>query len=485
MAHRLSISLRKNAAPLYRQIAEGIDRDVASGRFRPGERLPSTRVLAHQLGVARRTVRAAYTELEREGWVVCTPRSGVFIADALPKRDGAVRARQAARTPGYDHQRVVLPPRPISPRARFDLLGGVPAFGSAPTAELARAVRRSLAHDRAHALLDYGEAHGHERLREAVATWLARTRGLNAKADAIHVVRGAQNGLYLAGRALLAPGDRVAVEEYLHPAMSALLRLLKVEMVPIPLDEDGMQIDGLEPLDGQRAIRAVYLTPHHQLPTTVTLSAERRGRLLELARRRRWMIFEDDYDHEFQYAGPPVLPLAYMDRHGTVIYVGTLSKVVAPGLRLGFVVAPPPVVGRIGEYRRYVDVQGDQILERAVAELLEDGEIERHTRRMLRIYRARRDALCDALRAELPALRFTPPGGGMAVWARAEGVDVDAWAHRALAMGVSFQAASLFACGKAPLDCARIGFAACSEPELREAVGLMARALKAGRPRPR
>jgi GntR family transcriptional regulator/MocR family aminotransferase len=477
--HRLAISLVKRSlarSPLYRQIADAIERDIASGRFRSGDRLPSIRVLAGQLHVARKTVRAALTELEQRGRISCLPRSGVFIADVVPGR-ATIRARQAARVPRFDHARVTLPRRPVSPRARFDLLGGVPALDTAPTVELARAFRRALARDRGHALMDYGDARGMERLRAAFATWLARTRGLSVGIDAIHIVRGAQNGLYLAARALLAPGDRVATEAYIHPSVSALFRLLKLEIVPVPIDDAGMQISALEALDADRTIRAVYTTPHHQLPTTVTLAPARRKRLLELARDRRWMIFEDDYDHEFQYAGPAILPLAYQDRHGVVVYFGTLSKVVAPGLRMAFVVAPPPVIERIAEYRRFVDVQGDQILECAVADLLEDGEIERHVRRTLRIYRARRDALCEALATDLPMLRFTPPSGGMALWAQAPRIDVEAWTRRALHLGVSFQPATLFACGEVPLDYARIGFAACSEAGLREAVRLMVRAL--------
>jgi len=375
----------------------------------------------------------------------------------------------------------VLPRRPVSPRARFDLLGGVPDLDSAPTAALGRALRRSVATDRHGALLDYGDARGEPHLRAALASWLARTRGLAADSAAVHTVRGAQNGLYLAGRALLAPGDRVAIEVYAHPSPSALFRLLQLDLVPVPVDGDGMDVAALDALDADRRVRAVYLTPHHQLPTTSTLSPARRTRLLELARRRRWLILEDDYDHEFQYAGKPVLPLAHQDRHGVVVYFGTLSKVLAPGLRTAFIVAPPPVIDRIAAYRRFVDVQGDQILERAICDLLEDGEIDRHIRRMVRIYRARCAALCEALRGELPMLRFTPPAGGMAVWAEAPGIDVDAWAARALELGVSFQPASLFACGDVPLDALRIGFAACDEAELREAVRRMARALPRAR----
>jgi GntR family transcriptional regulator / MocR family aminotransferase len=479
VTHRLAISLVKRGVarrPLYRQIAEAIQRDVARGRFRPGDRLPSTRALAHQLGIARKTVRAAFTELEIRGVIACSPRSGAVIADATAEQ-ATIRARETPQVPRFDHARVTLPPRPVTPRARFDLLGGIPALDTAPTVELARAFRRSLARDRGHALLDYGDARGHERLRAALADWLARTRGLSGGIDTIQVVRGAQNGFYLAGRALLAPGERVATEAYLHPSVRALFCLLALEVVPVPIDGDGMQISALESLDADRTLRAVYITPHHQLPTTVTLSAARRTQLLELARDRRWIIFEDDYDHEFQYSGRPILPLAYQDRDGVVIYFGTLSKVVAPGLRMAFVVAPPPVIDRIAAYRRFVDVQGDQILERAVADLIEDGEIERHVRRTLQIYRARRDALCDALATDLPMLRFTPPTGGMALWAQAPGVDVDAWTRNALQLGVSFQPASLFACGDVPLDHARIGFAACDEASLREAVRLMTRAL--------
>jgi len=477
--HSLAIPLVRHGVavePLYRQIVDAIERDIASGRFCTGDRLPSMRTLARQLDVARKTVLAAFTELEKRGRITRSPRSGSFIADVAPG-PMAVRAREMARLPRFDHARIALPDRPVSARATFDLLGGIPALDAAPTVELARALRRSVTRDRGKTLIDYGDARGHKRLRAALTSWLARTRGLSVGIDGVQVVRGAQNGFYLAGRALLSRGDRVATESYLHPSVRALFRLLEVEVVPIPIDDAGMQISALEQLDADRRIRAVYTTPHHQLPSTVTLSPPRRKRLLELARDRRWMIFEDDYDHEFQYAGHPILPLAHQDRHGVVIYVGTLSKVVAPGLRIAFVAAPPPVIARIAEYRRFVDVQGDQILESAIADLLDDGDIERHVRRSLRLYRARRDALCEALAADLPMLRFTPPTGGMALWARAPGIDVDAWTRNALLHGVSFQPASLFACGDVPLDHARIGFAACSEARLREAVRLMARAL--------
>jgi GntR family transcriptional regulator/MocR family aminotransferase len=255
-----------------------------------------------------------------------------------------------------------------------------------------------------------------------------------------------------------------------------VFQLAGVEVVPIPVDSEGLDVTALEAVCATRQVNAVYLTPHHQLPTTVTLSAPRRLRLLELARQRGMLILEDDYDHEFQYEGSPVLPLAHSDRFGVVVYFGTLSKILAPGLRLGFVASTPEVAERIASYRAYVDQQGDHIVERAVAELIEDGELERHVRRARRLYRSRRDALAEALTRHVPDLVFTAPNGGLAIWAQAPGVDVDAWVQHALAAGVSFQAASHFLLGAAPRDFARLGFAACDEAQLVEAARRLGKA---------
>jgi GntR family transcriptional regulator/MocR family aminotransferase len=377
----------------------------------------------------------------------------------------------------------VVPALPVPRRpGQLLLLGGVPDLASVPRLELGRAYRAAITARTAIRLLDYGDPRGDHLLRSSLAEYLARTRGLHTTADTLALTRGSQQAIYIAARALLKPGDRVAVEALgYRPAWNALT-VAGMTLEPVPVDRAGLDVAALDAIRARRPIRAIYVTPHHQYPTTVTLTAARRVALLELARTHRIPILEDDYDHEFRYDGQPVLPLAATDRHGVVCYLGTLSKIVAPGLRLGYISATPDVVARIAGYRALVDQQGDHVLERAIAELLADGTLERHVRRARRAYRDRRDALCEALRRKIPSLAITPPHGGMALWAHAPGIDVDAWVARASEAGVEFQSGSRFAFDRKRHDYARIGFGACTERELAEAVRRMAATLPRRRP---
>jgi GntR family transcriptional regulator/MocR family aminotransferase len=241
-----------------------------------------------------------------------------------------------------------------------------------------------------------------------------------------------------------------------------------------------MRVDALAKLAAAGAVRAVYVTPHHQYPTTVTLSAGRRLELLALARAHRFAIVEDDYDHEFHYEGRPVLPLASADEAGVVIYVGTLSKVLAPGLRLGYVVAPQRLCDVVANIRNTADRQGDPVLEAAISELLDDGALERHVRRARRVYEARRTHLAGELEKKLGGvLSFKIPAGGTALWATVDNaVDVTEWVERAKTKGILLQDAHKFAFDGKPRNALRLGFAQLDEKEQTTAVERMVAALK-------
>lgn len=463
------------AAPLFARLAHAVAADVRRGRLRPGERLPGSRALAERLGVHRNTVLAALQELEAQGWVRAEPARGVFVAVDLPAPAPSAALRPA-RDAGFP-----LPPAPPAlpseprPPGALALSGGRPDLRLLPLAELARAYRRAL-RGAGRRLMDYGDPRGEPRLRAALAAWLAETRGLAVGADDLLVTRGSQQALSLLARVLIRPGDRVAVEALgYRPAWEAL-RAAGAVLVPVPVDAGGLDVDALAAAHAVAPLRAVYVTPHHQYPSGVVLAPARRLALLAFAARARVAVLEDDYDNEFHYRGRPVLPLASADRHGVVVYVGTLSKAFAPGVRLGFVQAPGPVLERLAAARVVSDRQGDRVVETAVAELLEDGTLVRHVRKAQQVYRRRRDALLAALAEAFgDAVRADPPPGGMALWCEVDR-DPEAWAEAGLAEGVVFVPGRNYAFDGAPVPFVRLGFAGLDEDELREAVRRMRRA---------
>lgn len=487
--------------PLYAQIVDALVAEIRAGRLVSGARLPGTRTLATHLGVHRNTVIAAFDELVAEGWLRTHAGASTRVADELPA-EVARAARRSTKAEGRKRLpfslaaspfEAVFGPRPRPERGPsrgestgmpdapgpgvLSLAGGLPDVRLIPDVALARAHRRALRKGGV-ALLSYGDAAGHPQLRAALAQMLGATRAMSLSADDLLVTRGAQMAVYLAARVLIEPGDVVAVEAWGYPPAWDALRAAGAQLVPVPVDGEGLDTEALARLVSRRNVRAVYVTPHHQFPTLVTLAAARRLELLELARRHRFAILEDDYDHEVHYQGSPVLPLAHMDEHGCVVYVGTLSKVLAPGLRLGFLVAGPQVIERALGWRRIIDRQGDLTTEAAVAELFEDGEVSRHIGRVRRIYANRRAALLDAVDRHLPdAFEIVLPRGGMALWARAiAGDDTDAWSTRALERGVVVSPASRYWLGRGHEHGFRLGFASLDERELELAVRRLAAA---------
>lgn len=473
--------------PLYVQISRQIVAAILDRRLPGGTALPGSRTLAGQLGVHRNTVLAAYDELYAEGWVSTVAARGTFVAEDL-SRVPQLTSTRASRTtaplrPGFPVPRpvpVVSPPayRP----GQLVLSRGAPDVQLFPRAELLRAYRRVLERPGTSALT-YADPCGHPELREVIAQMLASRRGLPGGPETVMITRGSQMGLTLVAQGLLHRGDAVAVEELANPGGVAGLRHAGLRVVPVRLDDQGLVVDDLARAAERYDVRAVLVTPHHQFPTTTVMPSARRLMLLDVARRHRMVVIEDDYDHEYHYEGRPVMPLASLDRHGTVVYVSTLSKVLAPGLRVGYVRAAPAVIERLTSLRALIDIQGDHLLEAALAELFHSGDVGRHLRRMVRVHRHRRDVMLEAISAELgDVLTVVPPPGGMALWARVDpAVDLAEWCRRGEETGVSFLPGSIFAVDGGAVQATRLGFTFLAEPDLARAVRRMRAALPTSR----
>lgn len=463
---------RTASVPLFAQLASAVAESVRRGRLQPGSGLPGSRTLANSLGLHRNTVVAAYRELESQGWIEVNARRTV-IAAGLPTTKRMQGSSALASRTGFTVDRVRVRRNVRCTDVPFDLGGGLPDPRVVPRKLLARALGR-VVRQPAGRTLEYGDPRGHVRLREQIATMLAHTRGLAVGADDILITRGSQMALALVARALIRPGDEVAVERLGYAPAWDAFEHHGATLRGVDVDDAGLQVEQLE----GTSPRAIYVTPHHQYPTTVTLDASRRLQLLAWAAKHRVAVIEDDYDNEYHYDTQPVHPLAAHDPRGVVIYIGTLSKVLAPGIRIGWVVAPPNLQEALLALRTTLDGQGSLAFEAAVADLLEDREIQRHIWRTRRQYAERRDALCDALQRRLSgALQFTAPEGGLALWTRVRaGVSADLWAERALQRGVRVSPGRNFTLDRRAAPNLRIGFARHTPEELHAAVELLAAA---------
>ncbi len=465
---------------MYLQIAAALMQEIHRGRFQPGDLLPGYRTLAASLGVSKNTVLSAYRELQSEGWITSTVGGGSAVSSRPPRSlPGAATAPPDQERPGFDLAGEAPGPGGPPSRGLLRVGTGLPDPRHLPSAVLARAYRRALlVNPQASAGVE--DPQGHPRLREALGRVLAAARSLPNAPDRILVTRGSQMAFFHAAQALLAPGDAVAVEALGDRAVWEAFARAGARCLPVPIDGGGLDVDALAALAERTRLRAVLVTPQRQYPTLAPLAAERRTRLLALAAAQRFAVLESDLDWEFQFDGRPEAPLAAADRAGVVIHFGVLSRIFIPGQRLGVVHAAAGFVARMREQRLAFDREGDPVLERAMAELLEDGEIDRHLNRMHQVYRRRRDALTAALLRETGgAVSIEPAAGGLALWVKVrDGVDVDAWAARALARGVVFRPGRQFAFDGAAVQGFRIGFSSLTEPMLDEVAARIGAALR-------
>ncbi|MEU3838671.1 PLP-dependent aminotransferase family protein [Streptomyces sp. NPDC028635] len=381
---------RTSARPLRAQLEHGVRDAIRTGRLQVGERLPSSRELARTLGLSRGLVQECYAQLQAEGYLVTHPGSAtrVAAAAALP----AATAR---------------PPSP-QPRLVADFRWGVPDLGAFPVQDWLRATREAT-RAMPTAAFDYGDPRGSAVLREVLAGYLRRVRAAAADPERTVVCNGYAQGLDLALRVLARAGVRtVAFEDPGSPAtVGAAAAAAGLRAVPVPVDEHGIDVRALAATDA----RAVVVTPAHQWPTGVALAPQRRLALLDWARDRDAIVIEDDYDAEFRYDREPVGALQGLapDR---VIAIGTVSKSLAPALRLGWLLCPPDLAGPLAEQKHLSDRGTSTLDQLALARLIESGRFDRHLRRMRAGYASRRTALLGALAEHAPGLRVTGLAAG-------------------------------------------------------------------------
>ncbi len=365
---------RSRPRALRAQVEDELRDAIRSGRLTPGTLLPSTRALATDLGVTRGVIVAAYDQLLAEGYLASRPGSGTVV-----------NARSEAKSP-------VRRPAPDQGRIRVDFRPGLPDLGLFPRAAWLRASRAAL-QTLPDELLGYADPRGLPELREALADYLGRVRGVSTTGDRVVICNGFGHGLALVVRALKDTGrDLFAVENPGHDGPRAELEWLGVRYRGVAVDADGIVVDDLR----RSGARTVVLTPAHQYPTGAVLSAQRRTALAAWARDVGGYVIEDDYDAEYRYDRHPIGALQGVapDR---VIYSGTLSKSLVPGLRLGWLVLPPPLLEPVVSDREATDHSTSTLAQAAFARFLAGGDLDRHLRRTRRIYRRRRDALIAAL----------------------------------------------------------------------------------------
>ena len=452
---------RQDGRTLGTQIEAGLRGAIRQGALRPGARLPSTRDLARQLGVSRRVVVDAYAQLAAEGYL--TIRQG-----ARP-RVSATPVGLAPR-PGGDEQ--------PEAGARFDFRPSSPDVSTFPRAAWMRSLRTAIS-TMSDADLGYGDTRGVAALRVELATYLGRVRGVVATMDRVVVTSGYTQGLGLVCRALkLAGARRLALEDPGNPEDALVAMRAGLEPVRIGVDFGGIRVDALE----GAGVDAVVLTPAHQHPTGVVLTGERRAALLAWLRRRGAVAIEDDYDAEYRYDRAAVGALQGLDPD-RVVYAGSLSKTLAPALRLGWLVVPPSIVEAVTDEKLLADRGTARIEQLAFADFLARGELDRHLRRMRMRYRRQRDALIQALADELPGARVRGIAAGLHVTVELmDDDDEQAIRAEAHARRVEIETMAEFrAAGAATRPALVLGYAQMPEPSIRAGVRELAEAVRATR----
>jgi len=415
---------KSSNTPVYLQISRQLINAIQRGVLVDKIQLPGTRALSVELDVHRKTVIAAYDELYAQGWIQVKPNKGTFVNNQsnIAKPDALKYHTSYLNTypdqTGFHFKKSILLDHPyILSEKALAFTDGLPDIRLAPLDRLAKIYGGILRRKTSIRHLGYSHIEGNEFYREALAYYLNNTRGLPIQKDNILTTRGVHMGIYLTSKILLSTGDTVIVGHLGYYIANMIFQQSGAYVEAVTVDQQGISVDAIEAICKKKKVRMVYITPHHHYPTTVTLSAERRLALLQLAARFGFIILEDDYDFDFHYKSSAVLPLASADTSGMVVYIGSFCKALAPGLRAGYIIAPKNLIAELAKLRRIVDRQSDMLMEQALGELLTEGEVHRHIKKCLKIYEERCLYFGSLLSQQLGAyLQFKLPSGGLALW---------------------------------------------------------------------
>jgi GntR family transcriptional regulator/MocR family aminotransferase len=481
---------RDAAEPLHDQLSRQIRDEIRSGNFsRSSSRLPSSRALAVDLGISRITVNLAFSQLRAEGYLVSKAGSGTFVADPLPEAflnadkrglspQKAQETRISERVNRIPDQRVGeefdLGPTGAGPGVL--LQSGIPAVDEFPI-EIWERLRAQLLAKKGANLLRYGSNRGDADLRKSVAAYLCDFRGAHCHPDQIVIVAGMQQAMLISAMAVLDPGDVAWIEDPGFHQARRVLALAGATIVPRPVDAEGIVIEAKK---NRPAPKIIYVTPSHQFPLGVTMSLKRRKALLEFAQRSGAYILEDDYNAEFRFSGPPLPCLQGLDRSGRVIYAGTMSKILYPSLRLGYLLVPAPLADAVAKLRTAMDQHSPTIDQATLARFISEGFYLSHVRRMRKIYAERREVFIEQFKkllADRFSLQIADAGLHALAWFRSV-KDVPVIQRAAPTLGVKISLLSFF-CIEAKLPPALLlGFAAWSPAQIREGMVKIARALE-------
>jgi len=481
---------RNSSVPLYRQIQRFVQKQIQSGTLAPETRLPATRELAASLGLSRITVTNAYAELEAEGLIYSQRGSGTFVAPPLPALPEAY-GEQPSNTdwPLWQQQLLSHPWRSahgeldrlkesISRPDTIRFCSGMGARDTFPVDEFRRTLQAVLRRNGSRCL-GYGDRCGHPPLRTTVAHILT-SQGIPTQPDQVLITSGSQQALSLVARLLLRPGDVVLVESPTYTGAIDLFRSLDVRLLGVPVDEEGMQVEQVEDCLRSSHPRLIYTVPTFHNPTGTCMNGHRRRQLILLADRYDVPILEDDFAGDLRYEGCAQPALKALAPAGRVIYAHTFSKILMPGLRVGFLTAEGPVYERLVACKRVSDLVTSSLTQQAIEAYITVGRYQAHLRRACHTYRGRRDAMLAALERHMPdGTRWQPPRGGLFVWLQLpEGLTANQLYLLAAEEGVTFAPGPLFS----PCGCAqaylRLHFAMHPPDVIEEGIRRLSQALE-------